>query len=103
MSTGLEEDEATTEAAWHQDDSIELDEMCANYRQLEYQKKEHESAIKELEKPLKLAAEKIQAKMAGHKAVRTCAGYTVAWVPFKRKGYTVAESSGERWQLRSPF
>ncbi len=106
MATGLEDDDETTdpgEPRWVQDDNIELDEMCAAYRHLEYSKKEHEIAAKEIEVELKLQAAAIQKLMGQHKAVRTSAGYTVEWKPFKRKGYTVAATEGERWQLRSPF
>ena len=106
MATGLEEDDEATdpgEPKWHQDDNIELDELCAGYRELEYAKKEHEIAVKDLEVQLKARAALIQARMGQHKAVRTSAGYTVEWRPFKRKEYTVAATEGERWQLRSPF
>ncbi len=106
MATGIEEDDQVTDPGatqWHQDNDIELDEMCAAYRELEYRKKMHEIEAKDLEVKLKAKAALIQAKMGQHKAVRTSAGYTVAWVPWKRKEYTMPATEGERWQLRSPF
>ncbi len=103
MSSGVEDETDPGDPAWYQDDHIELDEQCAAYRELEYRKKMLESSIKELDKLLKAKAEVIQGLMGPHKAVRSCAGYTVAWVPFQRKGYTVSASEGERWALRSPF
>ncbi len=104
MASGLDEDDTDPgEPRWFQDDDIELDELCAGYRELEYAKKEHEIAVKDLEVQLKARASLIQARMGQYKAVRTSAGYTVEWKPFKRKGYTVEPSEGERWQLRSPF
>ena len=104
MPDEFEEPDDTVELPqWVLSDDFELDEMCSKYREYQSTCKLHESVIKELEKPMKALEEKIQAKMAGHKKVRTQAGYTVEWVPYKRKGYTVADASGERWQLRSPF
>ncbi len=105
MSNELEEEQETEAEAvqWVASDDIELDEMCAEYRRAESQMKLHESAAKEIKPRLDAMAKKIQARMGEHKAVRTVFGYTVAWVPFKRKGYTVAAAEGERWQLRSPF
>lgn len=103
MAIGLEEDEVAEEPKWHQDSDIELDEMCAVYREHEYRMKGYELQAKEEREHLQSLAEKIQAKMGQHKAVRTSAGYTVEWKAFQRKGYTVAASEGERWQLRSPF
>ncbi len=105
MATGLEDDDeaGSGEAKWHQDDNIELDELCAGYRELEYRKKQLEIDAKSIGELLEQRAALIQARMGQHKAVRTSAGYTVEWKPFKRKGYTVAATEGERWQLRSPF
>ncbi len=103
MSDLLEDDTDPGEPRWVQNDDIELDEMCAHYRELEYSKKRHEAEAKDFDVLLKVWAAKIQAKMGQHKAVRTSAGYTVEWKPFKHKEYTVAAREGERWQLRSPF
>ena len=104
MSIGLDDETADDELyQWYQSEDFELDEMCSKYRELQAVQKLHESVIKELEEPMKALAVKIQAKMQGYKKVRTQAGYTCQWVPFKRKGYTVAATEGERWQLRSPF
>ncbi len=105
MSTAVDDDDSTVDLPpkFYQDDTIELDEMCAAYRELEYRKKTLEADIKDLDVQLKSQAAMIQARMGQHKAVRTSAGYQVAWVPFKRKGYTVEPAQGERWQLRSPF
>ncbi len=104
MSNEFEPDEpATEESLWMQNDDIELDEMCSEYRRIESEKKLHESVAKELEPKLKSLATMIQARMGEHKHVRTSCGYTLEWKPFKRKGYTVSDAEGERWQLRSPY
>ncbi len=88
---------------WMQSDNIELDEFCAKYQELKAQQKMYESLAEELNEPLESLAMMIQGRMGQHKKVRTSAGYTVAWVPYKRKGYSVPATEGERWQLRSPF
>ena len=88
---------------WMQSEDIVLDELCAQYREIQTRQKFYESLAKECEKPLEVLEAKIQAKMGQHKKVRTSAGYTIEWKPFKRKGYTVAAAEGERWELRSSF
>ncbi len=105
MSNELEEEQETEAEAvqWVASDDIEIDELCSQYRELQSSIKLHESVIKELEPRLKAKAEEIQARMQGHKRVRTSCGYMLEWKPFKRKGYTVADAEGERWQLRSPY
>lgn len=106
MSNEFEEDDEqqlSEGITWAVSDDLELDEMCAAYRKVESDKKLHESMAKELDNRQKAMAKQIQARMGEHKHVRTVFGYMLQWVPFKRKGYTVAASQGERWQLRSPF
>ncbi len=107
MSNEFEEEEEPTpakpETQWVACDDIELDEMCANYRALESDTKLHESVAEEQRKRLKAMASQIQAKMGGHKHVRTSFGYMLEWKIVKNKGYTVEPFSGERWQLRSPY
>lgn len=93
----------TDDTGWPVSDDPELDGLCSAYREIETQKKLHESRVKELDKELKDQALIIQAHMDGAKKVKSSAGYMLQWKPWKRKGYTVAASEGERWELRSPY
>jgi hypothetical protein len=98
---GVAED--TDATGFELDNSEELEQNMQEYELFLVAKKSLEIQLAEIQKNLDDCVRRLQVKVGDRKRVRAIGGWTAAWVPKKRKGYSVAAKEWEAFEIRSPF